>query len=53
MNCSLGLPTECVCCSTHTVMRINDQPVCLDCAAYEPPASRVRKKVFANNPSEA
>jgi hypothetical protein len=53
MKCSLGLPAECVCCSTHTVMRLNGQAVCLDCAAYEPPPSRVRMKVFADAPSEA
>ena len=53
MKYSLGLPADCVCCSTHTVMRINGQPVCLDCGAHEPPAVRVLKKVLANNPSQA
>ncbi len=53
MKCSLGLPTECVGCSAHTVMRINGQPVCLDCAEYEPPASRVLVKLFADNASQA
>ena len=53
MKCSLGLPAKCVGCSTHTVMRINEQPVCLDCAEHEPPASRVLQKVLANSPSAA
>jgi hypothetical protein len=53
MKCSLGLPADCVGCSTHTVMRINGQPVCLDCAEHEPPASRVLSKLLANNPSNA
>jgi hypothetical protein len=53
MKCSVGLPTECVCCNTQTVMRLNGQPVCLDCAAYEPPPPRVREKVFGNCSSEA
>ena len=48
MDCSLGLPTECVGCSTKTVVRINDKPVCLHCAEHEPPSSRVLQKVFAN-----
>jgi len=53
MKTSLGLPAECVGCSTHTVMRINGQPVCLSCAEQEPPAARVLETVFANNPGEA
>jgi hypothetical protein len=53
MKGSLGLPAECVGCSTHTVMRINGQPVCLDCAEYEPPASRVLVKLFADSPGKA
>jgi hypothetical protein len=51
MKCSFGLPVECVGCSTRTVMRINEQPVCLACAEYEPPAPRVLEKLLANSPS--
>jgi hypothetical protein len=53
MKCSLGLPAECVGCGTHTVLRINAQPVCLNCGEHEPPASRVLAKVLANDPSTA
>jgi hypothetical protein len=48
MNWTLGLPTECVGCSTKTVMRINGNPVCKVCAEHEPPAPRVLAKISAN-----
>jgi hypothetical protein len=53
MNCSLGLPAECVGCSTHTVLRLNGQPVCLSCGEHEPPAPRVLEKVYGTNASAA
>jgi hypothetical protein len=53
MKLTLGLPAECVGCGAHTVLRINEEPVCLDCGEHEPPAPRVLQKVFANDPSAA
>ena len=53
MKYSLALPGTCVCCSTQTVMRINGQPVCLNCGAHEPPSSRVLDKVYAHIRSNA
>jgi hypothetical protein len=47
MKCSLGLPSECVGCRARTVLRINEQPVCLNCAEHEPPAARVLKATGA------
>jgi hypothetical protein len=48
MNWTLGLPAECVGCSTKTVVRINGEAVCMDCAEHEPPTTRVLQKVLAN-----
>ncbi|HEX5226928.1 MAG TPA: hypothetical protein VFW44_04425 [Bryobacteraceae bacterium] len=41
MKSSLGLPAECIGCRAQTVLRINGQPVCLECAEQEPPAAHV------------
>ncbi len=46
MKSSLGLPAKCVGCSEQTVVRLNGQPVCLDCAGQEPPAAHIMECVF-------